>query len=495
MSTCNPDFQWLEVSVNQAKFLKPLSKVLGDQLHYFCATEESTPSRTGADGMWMVKGEHKGQQIAICWCDFRVKGASFSAVNSVRLKAFLQTITELKIPLIFSLNSLGFRFMEGRQAFPEVFGIVPLLNRFRQHNLLITLCQGKCLGIGAILFALGHYRIAAGKEASLNLTGPEVFQQFFGAKVDFQHMAGVEAVKKKTGLIHEIHDTIGSALQYASDLMALLVNEAPLPPLNTPTPAENELENLSFKQKNQILAEITTVTCVNHISQQGIELFNEFDDRLKVFIVDLNGRHLAVLINPPNQTNNLFSYRSLELYQQALQLFALLKLPLVVMIDTPGIDPRLDGDNQHTIEKLVSLTNDILSYPMPTVGVVNGRGYGGANTLAIPKCYGSVAHYAIKDVTNMDVMHESIMRYLLSGSKELLSEWEKIQEKQDPNCYDIITDDLLDDIISYEELAETLWQDLFVKTMQTQLSNDVNKQMQHMAANLRETQDPQEMIE
>lgn len=493
MSTDIPDFQWLTVNVKQARFLKPLGKLLGEQLQYFCAADEQLPSRIAADGMWMVKGVHNGQPLAICWCDFRVKGGSFSAVNTTRLQGFLKAITELNIPLVLSLNSLGFRFMEGRQSFREVFGVVPLLNTFRQHNLLITLCQGKCLGIGAILFGLGHYRIAAGKEASLNLTGPEVFQQFFGAKVDFQHMAGVEAVKKKTGLIHEILPNIGNALQYASDLIALLVNEASLPALTLPELSETELENLSFKQKNQVLAELSTITCVKHISQRGIELFNGFDDRLKAFIVELNGRHLAVLINPPNQTNNLFSYRSLELYQQALQLFALLKLPLVVLIDTPGIDPRLDGDNQHTIEKLVSLTNDILNYPMPTVGVVNGRGYGGANTLAIPKCYGSVAHYAIQGVTNIDVMHESIMRFLLSGSKELLNEWEQTQAAQDPDCYDLIQEGLLDAIISYEELADTLWQDLFVGPVQAHMSQGTHKHMQQVAQRVNHTRDPQEV--
>ncbi len=447
-SKLQPQYQWRSVSVRETKFLAPLSAVLGENMSLFCASSEKI-SRLNADGMWMVKGDINGSPVAICWSDFRVKGASFGDNNTLRLVAFLRTISDEKLPLIFCVNSLGFRFVEGRKMFDRVFSAVPALIKFKRDNLLITLCQGKCLGIGAILFSLGHYRIAASPESSVNLTGPEVFQQFFGQKVDFTGIAGAPSVFKRTGLIHEIGSGIKGAFLYAAQLVTLLAYKKPLPVLTLPSSSQSKTDTAS-------------IACLQQISQQGIELFKGYDERLKAFVINLRGQQLAVLMNPPDQTNNMFSYRSLDLYQQALALFASLKLPLVVMIDTPGIDPRFDGDNKDIIEKVISVTDDLLNYPKPIVGVINGRGFGGANTLAMPKCYGAVARYGIKGRVQMDVMHESIMRELLSGSKNALESWQTLQDEQDPHCSDMVDGETLDEIVTYQELESRLWCDLFV---------------------------------
>lgn len=469
MSTTTPtaSYQWLPVSPEKDSFLKPVTKILKENVEYFCMSSDRKVSRLAADGIWMLKGRYMGVPIAVCWCDFRVKGASFSSVNTSRLSAFLSQITELDLPLVFSFESLGFRFMEGRSIFNQVFSLVPSLERFRQKNLLITICKGQCLGIGAILFGLGHYRLAASPDSLVNLTGPKVFQQFFGKKVNFPDIAGAQVLLGKTGLIHEICSTIDEAFSYAINLGTSLHHKLSLPELAKLKPKKCT----GFLEKNRYKADLSSFHCLQHISRKGIELFKGYDDKLKAFILEFRGQHLAVLLNPPDQTNNMFSYRALEVYQHALNIFGALKLPLVVLLDTPGIDPRFDGSNQGTIEKLISLTYDILNYSMPTVGVVNGRGYGGANTLAIPRCYGSVATYGIKGRIHVDVMHESIMRELLSGSRDLLDSWERIREHQNADENDIVNVGLVDEIITYQDLSERLWQDLFAKR-QTPESTD-----------------------
>ena len=144
---------WLPVTLEKARFLKPVISHLDDgDVHFYCKQETQKASRLGADGLWLVKGRIHGKAVAIAWCDFRVKGASFGGAASDRLTAFLEDIGQDNIPLVFTFNSLGLRFMEGRNIFANVFGIVPALDAYRKNNLLITLCQGRCLGMGAILF-------------------------------------------------------------------------------------------------------------------------------------------------------------------------------------------------------------------------------------------------------------------------------------------------------------------------------------------------------
>lgn len=451
-------YHWIPVDKAAPRFLKPALEHLDDgEVFLYCRVDEHKASRLNADGIWLLRGRFGGSDVAIAWCDFRVKGASFGSASAKRLTAFLASIDAIGLPLVFVLNSLGLRFMEGRTIFSDVFSLVPALNQFRQNNLLITLCRGRCLGMGAILYSLGHYRIAADPAATLNLTGPEVFELFFGERIAFDEVAGVNAQYLKTGLIHDISNNTNEAMLSALTMLTQLGCQQELDALCLPEPCDD----FSFTSRNRYKATVAAISCLQYISYKGMELFDGYDDRLKVYVLDFEGQRLAVLINPPDQANNMFCYRSLELYEHAIKLFAVLKLPLLVLLDTPGIDPRFDGQNQGTIEKLISVTELILNYPMPSMGVINGRAYGGANSLAIPKCYGAVSNYGLKGRMQIDVMHESIMRSLLSGSKDLLASWELMHEKQCDNCEDLIAQGLIDEAISLEQLPDKIRQDLF----------------------------------
>lgn len=451
-------YHWLPVDKAHSRFLKPAIEHLDDgDIFLYCRVDEHKTSRLNADGIWLLRGRFCGSDVAIAWCDFRVKGASFGSASSRRLTAFLASIDAIGLPLVFVLNSLGLRFMEGRTIFSDVFSLVPALNQFRKNNLLITLCRGRCLGMGALLYSLGHYRMATDPSATLSLTGPEVFELFFGERIAFDEVAGVNAQYLKTGLIHSISDNTSEAMKSSLNLLIQLGCQQPFDPLCLPEPCDD----FSFVARNRYKASLAAISCLKLISGNGIELFGGYDERLKVYILDFEGKRLAVLINPPDQANNMFCYRSLELYEHAIKLFSVLKLPLLVLLDTPGIDPRFDGQNQGTIEKLISVTELILNYPMPSIGVINGRSYGGANSLAIPKCYGAVANYGLKGRMQIDVMHESIMRSLLSGSKELLESWEIMHKQQCDNCEDLIAQGLIDEAITLEQLPDKIRQDLF----------------------------------
>jgi acetyl-CoA carboxylase carboxyltransferase component len=166
----------------------------------------------------------------------------------------------------------------------------------------------------------------------------------------------------------------------------------------------------------------------------------------------------------------MFTSRTLTLYLEAIKLFKFLNLPLVTMIDTPGIDPRMDGNNQRTIDKVLSVTEEILSYPNKTIAFITGRGYGGANTLGIPKVYGSEAAYILDEDTEMNVMHESIIRKLLTGSPRLLDQWETSNQQQCEQFTDLIESGNIDRVINKTELKTLITYHLL--DQQTQPKHD-----------------------
>jgi len=90
------------------------------------------------------------------------------------------------------------------------------------------------------------------------------------------------------------------------------------------------------------------------------------------------------------------------------------------------------------------------------MGVWIGRGFGGANTLVIPRIYGSEANYVILNRTTLGVMHESIIAHLLEKSKRMLKLWQASRERERADFQDIIETGIATRAIEIGELPEVI---------------------------------------
>lgn len=460
-------FQRHSTQLHLSNFLNKLTGLLDDDIDVYCPQDAKKISRVQLDGLWLIKGQINQQPVAVIWSDFRVKGGSFGKYACEALQAFLQCNEIANLPLIIGVNSLGFRFMEGRTIFNSVFGIIPAISQHKKNNLVLTACFGQCLGLGALVFGLGHYRIASEQDTTVNLAGPEVFKMFFGDKNAFDDVAGTRRQYIKTDLIHEIADDL---TEVKTRLKAVF--------------SASQLKNHSFhfalkqpaghkvsKITPSSVGESNLLELLSHASDEHFELFSGYSERLKAYILQIDGQFVGLLANPLKNVNNMFTSRTLTLYLEAIKLFKFLNLPLVTMLDTPGIDPRMDGNNQRTIDKVLSVTEEILNYSNKTIGIVTGRGYGGANTLAIPKVYGSEAAYILDQDTEMNVMHESIIRKLLTGSPRLLDQWQTANQQQCAQFTDLIGSGNIDRVINKTELKTVIIHHLLDQQVQPKHDN------------------------
>ena len=419
--------QWLDIELAQFSFLQPLSVLGIDQVKaWLPAADAADVRRTSADGTWLLRTTGLQQNVAVIWSDFRVNGASFGGDIARQIASFLLECEQRSLPLILVMNSLGYRFMDGRTAFNDVFNLIPALDKYGRDHLMVSICHGQCLGLGAILFGLAHYRIGVRHDSTLNLTGPDVFRLFFGGKVDFTAFASVDQQYLKTTLVHERVDDLSAALRSAYTLAQITTTTEHLPALAMTESDESPPDFLSRQRLrvDRACQEVLAVFADRHLS-----LFAEFDSRMRVYLVECEGQLFGLVMNPPENSNNMITVRTLKLYQDALRLFRVLRLPLVSFLDTPGVDPRIDSNNQDIIQQLIETNRAIIEYPLPKMGVWIGRGFGGANTLVIPRVYGSFANYVIQGRTTLGVMHESIIEHLLGKSKRMLTMWQQARER------------------------------------------------------------------
>jgi acetyl-CoA carboxylase carboxyltransferase component len=412
-------FHYQQIQLSDLKHLSHLKGLFDDApLSIFVPSVQEGNMRQTFDGISTLVGLIKGKKVAVAICDFRFYGGSFGSQNSHRLGEFLKDLTREGIPLLFFVDSMGVRISEGRKVFAKAFKLIPLLKSFAEQNLLITGNLGRCLGLGALLFEMGHYRFAIGEKSCLNLTGPEVFKLFFGESTSFSDYCASEVYQQKTDEIHhvisskeEMYRLVRRLFEFKNDWP--LLDKSTHKKLHFHTPEECSLKKL-----------------LEQISLDHMEVFLDAESAVKVYLCQTYAGRFAAVINPPGKANML-NVRAIKKYQKALLLFKSLHLPLISFVDTPGADPRMSESDKGIVGHLKDLTGDIIDYPYFKMGVVLGRCYGGASVVSIPPIFGGHGVLVLEGA-HIGIMGDKIIDQLLGDSSKLHSEW--IENKKTETC-------------------------------------------------------------
>jgi acetyl-CoA carboxylase carboxyltransferase component len=401
--------------------------------------------RVEADGFITLRVEHEDGAFGLVCNDFKLKGGSFSRTNSERLAAFVDRMAAERLPMAFLVDSMGIRLMEGRATVKPGFNLIPILLRYRDDRLLITCNLGRALGLGAVVFAAGHYRMAIAAKSFTNLAGPEVIRMFFGKAPDLEAMRSPERLGPDATLVHEAAPTRAEMLAKA----ATLVRGASGQPAPTGLgQARPDFPNLRTpgQTKDRLVAVLRAV------ADDATELFPCLSPSVRTYLASRDGRRFGLFVNPPGNLNNLVTAQTLERFALALELFRVLRLPLVSLLDTPGGDPR---DNSEVIVKLWQTARRIIEYPFPKMGICIGRGFGGAILLGFPTFFGSQASYVLRGAT-VGLMHAQFIDSLLSTTKTLAREWTETRGLQTADCADLIAEGIIDAVIGPEEVPAAL---------------------------------------
>lgn len=390
---------------------------------------EQALSRLNQQGLIMAVGRVGSHRLAVVLSDFRVNGASYSKASSQRLVHFLAHLKRAGLPCFFVIQTLGVCLMEGRAVFSDAFRIWPALLDYARTNTLVTCAVGKCLGLGAVLFGLGHYRMAVAAKTHLNLTGPEVLKMFFGQAFDFAHCASAERQLETTDLVHELVDGVESAAA--------------------------KMRTLLFAEPRQAFTggpDARPLRLLSRIGEVELEVFPGSSKPLRAFLMRRGAARFGVFITPPGRAANLICARTLQTYAAGLDLFCALGLPVVSMLDAPGIDPRFEQSDRNNIRLMLAVGERIIDYPHGAMGIVIGRCFGGATSLAFPKVFGAQRVIALEG-SQLGAMHPKLIEKLLDKSPRLLAQWTTVARAHQADLSDLVADGAIDAVVSEEALG------------------------------------------
>lgn len=444
---------WTTVRISEHTFLGALAPLFpaSDELEAFSLKDEKF-DRITCQGLVTGLGNIGGKKIGILYNDFRVSGGSFHIANSQKANAFIAHCAQNDIPLVMAFNTIGVGIMEGRNVFMDAFSTIPALFDYRAKHLpLITIALGRCLGLGAILFQMGHYRIAVREKAAFNLTGPEVIRMFFGGKIPFEALASGEHQMEENELVHELQDNAEAAFAKAHAILNHVwsketAEDSPILRFPCAVPIG---EYLAANQLNDVDAKMFRI--LQQVGESALEVYEQQNPVVRTFLVRRGNRTMGVFINPPGHANNMITVATLNRYDAGLSLFKALGVPIISFLDTPGIDPRFEQQDQDIVRLIVRVAKRIIEYPHGHMGAVIGRCFGGATTLAFPKNFRSQRSVIVRG-TQMGVMSESILEQVLENSPRLLDIRREARKAEREDFADLIASGVADAFIEENEI-------------------------------------------
>ncbi len=423
---------------NTLSFLSTIKSLFdtGTPLELYLPSENLTGSiRTECDGIITARGIIAGKSVGVVLNDFKIKGGGFGTENSRRMVAFLKQMKNEETPVIFIIDSIGVRIMEGRKVFDGAFRVIPALKDFVKDNLLITVVKKRALGLGALLYTFGDYRFAISEDSHLNLTGPEVFKMFFGAKANFDEIASSKRQQKKNSIVHDICDSQEEVNRKIREIFLF----------------SNVVDNGLLVESSRHGSNADADPTLDAIGSTRIELFSQLSPVVKIHMHKMLIYNFATFMNPKGKAN-MITVEAIKKFRLALNLLKKLKLPIFTIVDTPGGDPRVEENDKGILEEMTQMTVDIIDYPYLKKGFITGRCYGGASVSSIPPFFGG-QKTTIVEGGACGIMGDNIISHLLSSSPRLHAEWEENRTNEKADFSDYMEQGILDKIIKRDEIG------------------------------------------
>ncbi len=429
------NYRFLNLAVGDAFYLSEIKDLLdpNSEVEFFVPKDCEKIQRKTFDGFFTMITTIEGEKVAICYNDFRGFGSTFGVENSLRVGAFLDHITDKKIPLIYLANSSGIRVQDSRKVFRNSFTLVAKIKKFAKENLYISASLGQTLGLSALLYSLADYRLALKEVCKFNLTGPEIFKMFFGTKVDFSDACNAETMLLENQLVQDI-----------------AVDKADL---------FKRLREIFQKSAPQFSPVVTNMGELQRwIEGDSLELFSSFGKSVRIFLKQTEQGKIGVFYNPFNNPN-MMRVIDVQKMRFGLSFFQKLGIPILNFVDTAGGDPRISENNNNIARQLYDLASDIIDYPYYKRAIICGRCFGGASILSFPVFFGGDKTILI-DGAKIGIMDNNIIKHLLSNAKPLLSIWEENKKEEFEDYSDYVKDGLTTSLMSIEEAFETLTKEI-----------------------------------
>lgn len=359
------------------------------QLEALCDRGTFRPLRSGTvspllgdragpgDGVLAGAGEAGGRPLFCYAQDPAVLGGSLGEVHAETIVRLLRMAGDAGAPVVGFVCSGGARLQEGHaalQGYGRIFRASVELSRKVPQVSVLT---GVSAGGGAYSPALTDF-VVMSAEARMFLTGPKVVREALGEDVGMEDLGGPR-LHGRNGVCQLLADTAGEATERARDLLALLPQTiGSPPPRSEPLPPARPDPGPVVPAEARKYYDVRDVADAVFDREATLELSPRWAPNMVTALTRLDGKPVGVVANQPRALGGVIDAVAAEKAALFVSFCDRFRLPLVVLVDTPGFMPGRRQEELGVIRHGASLLRAFAAATVPKATVVLRKAYGGA---------------------------------------------------------------------------------------------------------------------
>jgi methylmalonyl-CoA decarboxylase subunit alpha len=338
----------------------------------------------GADGVVTGVGAIAGRTVALMANDPTVKAGSWGAKTVEKILRIQERAMELRIPIVYLVDSAGARITEQVQMFPGRRGAGRIFhNQVKLSGVVPQVCVlfGPSAAGGAYIPAFCDVVIMREGNASMYLGSPRMAEMVIGEKVSLEEMGGARMHTGISGCAHQLvasdEEGIATAQRYLSYLPG---NWAEEPPPAAPAPPSAPAGGLSIAEL--IPADenkpFDMHTLIDALIDEGslLEIHPRWAKELIVGYARLDGRAMGIVASQPKHKGGVLFSDSADKAARFIWTCNAFNVPLLFLADVPGFMIGTQVERDGIIRHGAKMISAVSEATVPKMSVIVRKAYG-----------------------------------------------------------------------------------------------------------------------
>ncbi|MBV6683149.1 acyl-CoA carboxylase subunit beta [Bacillus sp. JRC01] len=334
-----------------------------------------------ADGVVTAIGKVGGQTVCVMANDSTVKAGSWGARTVEKIIRIQETAMNLKVPILYLVDSAGARITDQLDMFPNRRGAGRIFhNQVKMSGMVPQVCLlfGPSAAGGAYIPAFCDLVIMVEGNASMYLGSPRMAEKVIGEKVTLEEMGGARMHCSVSGcgdvLAASEEEAIREARRYLGYFPANYQQKPALIDGGAPD-SSKVLEDLIPQHQN---APFDMYDGIHALIDEGtfFEVKKLFAPELITGFARFDGRVVGIIANQPKVKGGVLFHDSADKGAKFIQLCDAFHIPLLFLADVPGFMIGTKVERAGIIRHGAKFIAAMSSATVPKISVIVRKAYG-----------------------------------------------------------------------------------------------------------------------
>jgi acetyl-CoA carboxylase carboxyltransferase component len=332
----------------------------------------------------MGTGRIDGRKVVIGADDFTVRGGAMDgAVTGKQIYAELMA-NELKLPIVRLVDGTGGggsikTLIENGDTYVTVLpGWDHVIDNLQKVP-VAAICTGSVAGLGAARVSTSHFSVMIKDISQMFAAGPLIVKFGLGQDLTKEELGGTQ-VHGSNGVIDNIVNSEEEAFQQIRDFLSYLPkNVWELPPVSETSDDKNRRdENLisAIPKNRRKLYKIRKILPMIFDKDTLFEMGSTFGGSMITAFARLNGYPVGVIAPDVYKDGGAMTAESSEKLERFVDLCNTFHLPIVNLVDNPGLAVGLQAERKGTLRKGVSAIAAVYQAKIPICEIIIRRDFG-----------------------------------------------------------------------------------------------------------------------